>query len=99
MWSRRLIGTMAERRRDHVRATKAERAASYELAVSARRFAGRARSASNDKLSFAAALLRAGEVTAANRIVEELQDDVRAEGAALIEQMNEVKLARAARRQ
>ncbi|HVL63862.1 MAG TPA: hypothetical protein VM573_01690 [Actinomycetota bacterium] len=72
--------------------------ASYDLAVSARRFSRRTRAEVDDKLSFSAVLMRAGEVDAANRLIEELERDVRAEEAALIEQMNEVRIARAMRR-
>lgn len=99
MWMKRLLGSFRELRRERARATEAEEAASYELTISARQFARRARSASNDSLAFSAALARAGETTAASRIIEDFQRDVRAQEAALIEQMNEVKLARAARRE
>lgn len=99
MWFRRLIDAFGKYRREYASAADAEETASYELTVSARRFAGRARKASDDKLSFSAALMKAGEVTAATRFIEELEGDVRVEEAALMEQINEVKVARAARRQ
>lgn len=94
-----MIGAVGDLRRDRAQAADAEEAASYELTASARRFARRARSASNDKLGFSATLMRAGEVVAATRMIEELHDDVRTEEAALMERVNEVKLARAATRE
>lgn len=72
--------------------------ASYELAQSARRFSRAAKEQVEDKLSFSAVLMRAGEADAANRLIEELEQDVRAEEAALFEQMNEVRIARSMRR-
>ena len=76
-----------------------EEKAKYELTTSARRFSRRARHVVDDKLSFSATLMRAGEVDAANRLLEEVHADVRTEEAALIEKMNEVKVARAAKRE
>lgn len=99
MWITRLIGAFRELRRDRARAAEAEETASYELTTSARRFARQTRSVSKDKLSFSAALMRAGESAAANRMIEEFERDVRTEEAALLERMNEVKLARAAKRE
>lgn len=75
-----------------------EEQASFELAQSARRFSRRTKDQVDDKLSFSAVLMRAGEVDAANRLIEELERDVRSEEAALIEQMNEVSIARTMRR-
>jgi hypothetical protein len=98
MWIKRLLGAIRELRRDYARASDAEEAARYQLTRSARRFARRTQ-ASTDKLTFSAALMRAGEVGAASRMVEDLERDVKAEEAALMEQMNEVKLARAVRRE
>lgn len=65
--------------------------ASYELTASARRFSGRAKRVVEDKLSFSATLMRAGEVEAAHRLLAEVEHDVRTEEAALMEQVNEVK--------
>ena len=76
-----------------------EEKATYELTASARRFSRRAKHVVDDKLSFSATLMRAGEVEAANRLLEEAEQDVRVEEAALIEKMNEVKIARANKRE
>ncbi len=76
-----------------------EEQAKYELTASARKFSRRAKHVVDDKLSFSATLMRAGEVDAANRLLEEVHQDVRVEEAALIEKMNEVKIARAATRE
>ena len=76
-----------------------EEQAKYELTASARHFSRRAKHVVDDKLSFSATLMRAGEVDAANRLLEEVHEDVRTEEAALIETMNEVKVARAATRE
>ncbi|HEX2057573.1 MAG TPA: hypothetical protein VHI71_04310 [Actinomycetota bacterium] len=70
-----------------------------ELAVSAQRFSQETREVVDDKLSFSATLMRAGEVEAANRLLAEVEAQVRDNEAALIEQVNEVKVARAARRE
>jgi hypothetical protein len=77
----------------------AEEAASYELTVSARRFSRKTQAVVDDKLSFSATLMRAGEVDAANRLLAEFHDDVREEEAALIEKVNEVKVARSLQRE
>ena len=76
----------------------AEEAASYELSVSARRFSRKTQAVVDDKLNFSATLMRAGEVDAANRLLAEFHDDVREEEAALIEKVNEVKVARSLQR-
>jgi hypothetical protein len=72
--------------------------AGYELAVSARNFSRNTQAVVDDKLNFSATLMRAGEVSAANRLLEEFERDVREEEAALIERVNEVKMAEAVRR-
>lgn len=77
------------------RRSEEEERASYELAVSAREFSRRTKGVVDDKLSFSATLMRAGEVDAANRLLEEVEQEVRTEEAALIETINEVKVARA----
>jgi hypothetical protein len=73
--------------------------ASLKLAASARRFSNRAQGVVEDKLSFSATLMRAGEVDAAHRLLAEVERDVRAEEAAFIETVNEVKVGQTARRQ
>lgn len=73
--------------------------AGYELAVSARRFSQNTQAVVDDKLNFSATLMRAGEVDAANRLLEEFQKDVIEEEVALIERVNEVKAAESVRRQ
>ncbi|HWL65421.1 MAG TPA: hypothetical protein VNP73_05545, partial [Actinomycetota bacterium] len=73
--------------------------AGYELALSARRFSENTQAVVDDKLNFSATLMRAGEVDAANRLLAEFERDVREEEAALIERVNEVKVAEAVRRE
>ena len=70
-----------------------------ELTVSAQRFSQETRVVVDDKLSFSATLMRAGEVDAATRLLAEVEAEVRDNEAALIEQVNEVKVARACRRE
>ena len=76
-----------------------EEDAKLELAVSAQRFSQETREVVDDKLSFSATLMRAGEVDAATRLLAEVEAQVRDNEVALIEQVNEVKVARAARRE
>ncbi|HEV2754699.1 MAG TPA: hypothetical protein VG318_02840 [Actinomycetota bacterium] len=76
-----------------------EEDAKLELAVSAQHFAQETREVVDDKLSFSATLMRAGEVDAAKRLLAEVEAEVRDNEVALIEQVNEVKVARAARRE
>jgi hypothetical protein len=71
----------------------------YKLAVSATRFSRRSKRVVDDKLNFSATLMRAGEVDAANRLLEEFERDIRDEEAALIECVNEVKVANSLRRE
>ena len=78
--------------------TAEEEAASLEIAQSASRFSRRTRQVVDDKLSFSATLMRAGEVTAATRLLAEVEEEVRNEEIALIETVNEVKVAQAVRR-
>ncbi len=75
-----------------------DRAAGLELAVSARSFSRRTQAVVDDKLSFSATLMRAGEVEGANRLIEEVEQEVRTEEAALLERVNEVKVAQAVRK-
>jgi hypothetical protein len=76
-----------------------EREAGYKLAVSATKFSRRSQAVVDDKLNFSATLMRAGEVDAANRLLEEFERDIRDEEAALIECVNEVKVANSLRRE
>jgi hypothetical protein len=78
--------------------TEAEEAASNTIVTCASRFSRRSKRVVDDKLSFSATLMRAGEVDAANRLLNEVEREVRAEEAALIETVNEVKVAQTARR-
>lgn len=78
--------------------TVEEQAASLEIAQSASRFSRHARQVVDDKLSFSATLMRAGEVSAATRLLAEVEEEVRNEEVALIETVNEVKVAQAVRR-
>lgn len=93
---REVTGTLKELVADDERH---EEDAKLELAVSAQRFSQETREVVDDKLSFSATLMRAGEVAAANRLLAEVEAEVRDNEAALIEQVNEVKVARAARRE
>lgn len=76
-----------------------EEDAKLELAVSAQRFSQETRDVVDDKLTFSATLMRAGEVDAAKRLLAEVEAEVRDNEIALIEQVNEVKVVRAARRE
>ena len=76
-----------------------EREAGYKLAVSATKFSRRSKRVVDDKLNFSATLMRAGEVDAANRLLEEFERDIRDEEAALIECVNEVKVANSLRKE
>ena len=93
---REVTGTLRELVADDARH---EEDAKLELAVSAQAFAQETRDVVDDKLSFSATLMRAGEVDAAKRLLAEVEAEVRDNEVALIEQVNEVKVARAARRQ
>ena len=70
----------------------------YELALSAREFTNATRKVVDEKLTFSAALLRAGEVGEAQKILAEVEHDVRNEEAALLERVNEVSAKRAVNR-
>lgn len=76
-----------------------DRNASYELTASARRFSRRATRVVDDKLSFSATLMRAGEVDAAHRLLAEVESDVRQEQTALLDRVNEVSLGRTMQRE
>lgn len=79
--------------------SESDLAAGLELAVSAHRFSERAQAVVDDKLTFSAALMRAGEVDEARRVLAEVGEEVLAEEVALIERVNEVKVARSMDRQ
>ncbi len=76
-----------------------EERARWKLAQSAHLFSRRTRAVVDDKLSMSATLMRAGEVHEANLLLEEVERDVKTEEAALIEVVNEVKIAGAVRRE
>src|SRR5918996_5602456 len=78
--------------------TEAEEAATNAIVTCASRFSRHSKRVVDDKLSFSATLMRAGEVDAANRLLSEVEREVRAEEVALIETVNEVKVAQSARR-
>ncbi|MDQ4064993.1 MAG: hypothetical protein M3161_02990 [Actinomycetota bacterium] len=75
-----------------------DRAAGFEIAVASRHFSRTTKAVVDDKLSFSATLMRAGEVEAANRLLAEVEDEVLSEEAALLEKVNEVKVARSIER-
>ena len=93
---REVTGTLKELVAEDVRH---DEDAKLELTVSAQSFAQETREVVDDKLSFSATLMRAGEVDAAKRLLAEVEAEVRDNEVALIEQVNEVKVARAARRE
>ncbi|MGH2699687.1 MAG: hypothetical protein ACRDJL_10915 [Actinomycetota bacterium] len=98
MWIGRLRRALGELKGERDRAASDEEIAGFELTRSARAFSRRAREAADDKLAFSATLMRAGEVGAANSLIDDLEQDVRAQQVALVERVNEVKLAAARRR-
>ena len=71
-----------------------DRAAGLDIAKASRDFTHRTRAVVDDKLTFSATLMRAGEVEAANRLLAEVERDVLTEEAALFEKVNEVKMTR-----
>ena len=98
-----VLGDLTQLRREFRQLTTEsvaeEEKAKYELTASARKFSRRTKNLVDDKMTFSATLMRAGEIDAANRLLEEVEQDVRVEEAALIEKMNEVKIARANKRE
>ena len=66
--------------------------ARFELAQSASRFTRRTQEVVDGTMSLSAALMRAGEVADANRLLQEVEREVASEEAALIETVNEVKV-------
>ena len=77
----------------------AEAEASLQIARSAQKFSRNTKEVVDDKLSFSATLMRAGEVQAANRLLAEVEHEVREEEAALLETVNEVKVTQSLRRE
>jgi hypothetical protein len=80
---------MGEERRRR-RAREDERAG-FSLAKVTRVFSRRARAVLDDKLTFGATLMRAGEVDAAAQVIDEVERDVRAEGEVLLEMMQVIR--------
>ena len=103
MGIKRAIGDLRELRQSVVELfdddRSAEAEASLQIAKSAQRFTKNTKEVVDDKLSFSATLMRAGEVQAANRLLAEVEHEVREEEAALIETVNEVKVAQSIRRE
>ena len=71
----------------------AQEDARFELAQSASRFTRRTQEVVDGTMSLSAALMRAGEVAEANRLLQEVERDVASEEAALIETVNEIKVS------
>lgn len=103
MGIRRAIGDLRELHQSVVELfdddRTAEAEASLQITRSAQRFSHNTKEVVDDKLSFSATLMRAGEVHAANRLLAEVEHEVREEEAALIETVNEVKVAQSMRRE
>ncbi len=76
-----------------------EEEATFDLAKSAREFSRRTRAVVDDKLTFSATLMRAGEVDAASRLLAEVEADVHSEKVALFERVDQVRAARLERRE
>ena len=66
------------------RAREDERAG-FSLAKRTRVFSRRTRAVLDDKLTFGATLMRAGELIAAAQVIDEVERDVRVEGEVLLE--------------
>lgn len=96
MWIDRL--SLGRLRRECTAAAEEEETAGYELALSARRFSQHTQLQAEDRLAFSATLMRAGEAAAASRLIWEFERDVRADEAVLVQRVDEVKAARAAKR-
>ncbi|CAN5700633.1 hypothetical protein BH18ACT15_BH18ACT15_03430 [soil metagenome] len=72
-----------------------DEAAGFALAACAHRFCRRLRDTADDKLTFAAVLVRAGEVHAAAQLVDEVAREVRAQKGALARRVEVVGAQRA----
>ena len=77
----------------------ADETETYDLALTAQDFSRTSKKVVDDKLAFSATLMRAGEVHAANRLLAEVEHEVLTEEVALIEKVNEVRVARSMRRE
>jgi hypothetical protein len=98
MWIGRLRRVLEELNSQCDRAASDEEIAGFEFARSARAFSRNTREMTDDKLAFSATLMRAGEVGAATRLIDDLEQDVRKQQAALVERANVVENAAARRR-
>ena len=97
MWIGRFRRELDELSKECSRAARDEDAATFELMRSARAFSQHAREVADDKLAFSATLVRAGEVEAAQRLIHDLENDMRAQRAAVTKKLDEVKAAAATR--
>jgi hypothetical protein len=93
MWVARFRRELQELNQQCARASRDEETATFELTRSARAFSQRAREAADDKLAFSATLMRAGEVEAAQKLIHDLEQEMRGEKASLAEQVDEVQAA------
>ena len=98
MWIGRLRRELKKLSQECKGAERDEEKATFELTRSARAFSQLTRQAGDDKLAFSATLVRAGEVEAAQRLLEDFEQEVREEQAALAGQIDKAKAAAATRR-
>jgi hypothetical protein len=98
MWIGRLRRELKKLSQECEGAERDEEKATFELTRSARAFSQHAREAGDDKLAFSATLMRAGEVEAAQRLLEDFEQEVREEQAALAGQIDKAKAAAATKR-
>ena len=98
MWIGRLRRELEKLSQECEGAERDEERATFELTRSARAFSQHAREAGDDKLAFSATLMRAGEVEAAQRLIDDFEQEVREEQAALAGQIDKAKAAAATRR-
>jgi hypothetical protein len=98
MWMGRFRRELDELSQECARAAREEEAATFELARFARAFSKSAREVADDKLAFSATLVRAGEVGAAQRLIHDLEKDVREQQAAIAEKFDQARSAAATRR-
>jgi hypothetical protein len=98
MWIGRLRRELDELSRECAGAERDEERATFELARSARAFSQHARKAGDDKLAFSATLMRAGEVEAARRLIEDFEQEVHEEHAGIAGHIDKAKAAAATRR-
>ena len=98
MWIGRLRRELEELNQECARAALDEERATLELTRSARAFSQRTRESADDKLAFSATLMRAGEVGAAQRLINDLEQDVRGEQAALTQKVDAIETVASTRR-